>query len=148
MACIPVPICPHSLNRNARTPPPPALLCVSAIGAGIINAIAGGGTLLTFPALLWALAERGAAAGVLSNATPLDGSPRAGIAAGDWGYRRELDGTGPWLRLLFWPSLVGGPGRRLVAHRPSRQRLPDHHPLAVAARVGAVRLATVADALI
>ena len=29
-----------------------ALLAAAAVGAGIVNAIAGGGTLLTFPALL------------------------------------------------------------------------------------------------
>ena len=83
------------------------LLCVSAIGAGVINALAGGGTLLTFPALLWALAGRGAAAGVLANATSTVALV-PGSLAGAWCYRRELAGTGPWLRLLFWPSLAGG----------------------------------------
>jgi len=84
-----------------------ALLCLSAIGAGVINAVAGGGTLLTFPALLWALANRGAAAGVLANATSTVALV-PGSLAGAWGYRHELGGTGPWLRLLFWPSLAGG----------------------------------------
>jgi uncharacterized membrane protein YfcA len=84
-----------------------ALLCISAIGAGVINAIAGGGTLLTFPALLWALADRGAAAGVLANATSTVALV-PGSLAGAWGFRRELAGTGPWLKLLFWPSLAGG----------------------------------------
>ena len=46
-------------------------LCFTAFAAGAVNSIAGGGTLLTFPALMAALTPlRGAAmAAVLANAT-------------------------------------------------------------------------------
>lgn len=81
-------------------------LCLSALLAGAINAIAGGGTLLTFPALGWALGESDAAlrsANVTSTLILLPGS-----LASMWGYRREFRGTGPWLSGLIWPSILGG----------------------------------------
>jgi uncharacterized membrane protein YfcA len=80
------------------------LLGASALGAGVVNAVAGGGTLLTFPALLFALGpESSRAANITSTLALVPGS-----LAGAWGYRRELRETGPWMRLLFWPSLLGG----------------------------------------
>ena len=83
-------------------------LCVAAFAAGAVNAVAGGGTLLTFPTLLFALRGLGAKqAGVVANAT----STMAlvpGSLAGAWGYRRELRGSRRWLLLLFPPSLLGG----------------------------------------
>jgi uncharacterized membrane protein YfcA len=85
-----------------------ALLSLSALGAGLVNAVAGGGTLLTFPSLLLAMSAAGLAdASVIANATSTVALV-PGSLAGAWGYRRELDGTTPWLRLLFLPSLVGG----------------------------------------
>src|SRR5262249_51995031 len=45
-----------------------ALLCLSALAAGVMNALAGGGTLLTFPALLLALPPGGTSP-VIANAT-------------------------------------------------------------------------------
>ena len=45
-------------------------LCLAALAAGAVNSIAGGGTLLTFPALLAGLSPLGAAdAAVFANAT-------------------------------------------------------------------------------
>jgi uncharacterized membrane protein YfcA len=83
------------------------LLCLSAFAAGVVNAVAGGGTLLTFPVLLWALSDKGTAAEVLANATSTVALV-PGSLAGAWGYRHDLRGTGPWLRLLILPSLLGG----------------------------------------
>jgi uncharacterized membrane protein YfcA len=81
-----------------------AVLCLSALGAGVVNAVAGGGTLLTFPALLFALGTtHSRAANITSTVALVPGS-----LAGGWGYRRELHGAGPWLRLLWLPSLLGG----------------------------------------
>jgi uncharacterized membrane protein YfcA len=75
-------------------------LALSAVAAGIMNAIAGGGTLLTFPALTAILPER--AANVTSTVALMPGS-----AAGAWAYRKQLADCGPWAGLLIVPSLLG-----------------------------------------
>jgi uncharacterized protein len=77
------------------------LLCVSALIAGAINAIAGGGTLATFPALLSVLT------GVPANATSTT-ALLPGSMASAWGYRTEIAATRRILSRLFLPSLLGG----------------------------------------
>jgi uncharacterized membrane protein YfcA len=77
-------------------------LTAAAVAAGMINAIAGGGTLVTFPALL--------AFGippVVANAT----STLAlfiGTAGSVYGYRRQIVAVGPWLKRFVPVSLLGG----------------------------------------
>lgn len=83
-----------------------AYLLAAAAAAGVINAVAGGGTLLTFPALHAAL-RASAAAGVMANATSTVALV-PGSLGGLWGYRREIRGAGRWLALLIPPSLAGG----------------------------------------
>src|SRR5215471_10620614 len=91
------------------------LLCLSAFAAGVINTLAGGGTLLTFPSLLAALPGQETVANATSTVALVPGS-----LAGAWGFRRELRGTGPWLRLLVGPSLLGGlVGALLLTGLPS-----------------------------
>ena len=83
-------------------------LCLAALAAGLVNAIAGGGTLLTFPALLAGLSHLGAAdAAVVANATSTVALV-PGSLAGAWGYRREMERVRRWLYLLVGPSLAGG----------------------------------------
>jgi uncharacterized membrane protein YfcA len=77
-------------------------LCVAAFAAGAVNAVAGGGTLLTFPTLL-SVHTPDVVANATSTAALVPGS-----LAGAWGYRRELRGSRRWLILLFAPSLLGG----------------------------------------
>ena len=77
------------------------LLCVSAFLAGIVNSIAGGGTLLTFPTLMAILPA------VEANATSTFALVPGSIA-GAWGYRREMASSGKWVVLLLAPSLLGG----------------------------------------
>ncbi|HEY1786170.1 MAG TPA: sulfite exporter TauE/SafE family protein [Pirellulales bacterium] len=92
-------------------------LCLSAAAAGAINAIAGGGTLLTFPALFAALGTS-AGASVVANATSTVALVPASLAA-IWGYRRELAPIRRWAWLLAGPSLVGGfIGSTLVIAQP------------------------------
>jgi uncharacterized membrane protein YfcA len=91
-----------------------ALLCSTAFCAGAINALAGGGTLLTFPVLLQVMSP------VQANATSTV-ALMPGSAAGAWGYRRELQGTRSLLLLLLGPSLIGGlVGSLLVVLLPAR----------------------------
>jgi uncharacterized membrane protein YfcA len=73
----------------------------SALAAGIVNAVAGGGTLLTFPALLAVISP------VQANATSTVALV-PGSLAGGWGYRREFRSVQSLFPLLAWPSLLGG----------------------------------------
>lgn len=82
------------------------VLCLAALAAGAINSVAGGGTLLTFPALVWVLGGT-AEATVLANATSTV-ALFPGALASVWGYRREFTGMRRWLILLSGPSIVGG----------------------------------------
>ena len=70
--------------------------------AGVINSIAGGGSLISFPALLWLGRDP-----IIANATNTI-AMWPGSLAGMVGFRRELS-TGPrWLLLLVLPALAGG----------------------------------------
>ncbi|MFL5242079.1 MAG: sulfite exporter TauE/SafE family protein [Gemmataceae bacterium] len=80
------------------------LLCLSALAAGIINSVAGGGTLLTFPALLAALGPGGE---VLANTTSTVALV-PGSLAGVGGYWREMQQSRHWVKLLIGPCLIGG----------------------------------------
>jgi len=76
-------------------------LLAAALGSGI-NSIAGGGTLVTFPAIV--------ALGVpplVANATNTV-ALWPGALASLWGYRGELAGTRAWLARFTLPSLLGG----------------------------------------
>lgn len=77
-------------------------LCLSALGAGVMNAVAGGGTLLTFPALSTAVTSL-VPANVTSTIALLPGS-----VASAWGYRKELHACRRWIVLLSIPSVLGG----------------------------------------
>lgn len=80
-----------------------AILFVTAIAAGVMNALAGGGTILTFPALLAA-----GVSPVAANATNAVALVPGSLSAG-WGYRRELGSySGRVLIALVVSSLAGG----------------------------------------
>lgn len=91
-----------------------AIIVGAAVIAGAINSIAGGGTLISFPALVWIGRDP-----ILANAT----STLAlwpGSLAGAVGFRRELSTTRRWLFLLIIPSLLGGiVGAVLLLRTPS-----------------------------
>lgn len=78
-----------------------AVVAIAAIG-GVMNAIAGGGTLLTFPALV----GLGIPA-IVANATSTV-ALWPGAVASMWGYRGELAGAGRWALGFALPSLLGG----------------------------------------
>jgi uncharacterized protein len=83
-------------------------LCLSAFLAGAINSIAGGGTLLTFPALLTAFAPLGPeAAATMANGTSTV-ALLPGSFAGAIGYRKELRECLRFVVRMFLPSLIGG----------------------------------------
>jgi uncharacterized membrane protein YfcA len=78
-----------------------ALLCLSAFVAGAVNAIAGGGTLLTFPALTFVIDP------IAANATSTI-ALMPGSIAGAVGYRKELRETRRMTLWLIMPSVLGG----------------------------------------
>lgn len=74
----------------------------AAFLAGAINSVAGGGTLVSFPTLIWL-----GLPSVTANATSTVAIwPAAGSSM--FGYRRELSSTSPRLLVLVIPSLIGG----------------------------------------
>ncbi len=87
-------------------------LALSALAAGAVNSVAGGGTLLTFPALTAVVSP------VVANGTSTVALV-PGSAAGAWGYRREFRSLRRWAALLAGPSLAGGAiGTLLVTEFP------------------------------
>lgn len=79
-----------------------ALFCVAVV-AGAVNSVAGGGTLLTFPALVWI----GQLPEILANATSTV-ALWPGQLGSLWGYRRHLGQSRRALGRLAVPSLLGG----------------------------------------
>src|SRR5215212_5542295 len=78
------------------------VLLFAGMAAGAINAIAGGGTLISFPALLWLGRDA-----IVANATNTV-AIWPGSLAGAIGFRRELSTARRWLLLLILPSIAGG----------------------------------------
>lgn len=98
-------------------------LCLAALLAGIVNALAGGGTLLTFPALRSALGRFGDLADSMANGTSTIALAPASFSSA-WAYRREIAKVKSWLALLVVPSLLGGlAGAWLAAEYPKQFRL-------------------------
>jgi uncharacterized membrane protein YfcA len=78
-----------------------ALLVGAGFGAGAVNAVAGGGSLVSFPALL-AAGYPSVTANVTNNLAVLPG-----YVGGSLSYRRELQGQGGRIRALA-PTAVAG----------------------------------------
>jgi uncharacterized membrane protein YfcA len=74
----------------------------AAFVAGAINSVAGGGTLITFPSLIWI-----GLPSVTANATSTVAT-WPGSLGSIWGYRRELKGLTSHSYVLIVPSLLGG----------------------------------------
>ena len=76
----------------------------AAFGAGFVNAVAGGGTLLTFPALLYC-----GMSSITANATSTV-AIWPGSVMSSWTYRRQLASYRQRVLVLALPSLLGGIG--------------------------------------
>jgi uncharacterized membrane protein YfcA len=75
---------------------------LAAAAGGAVNSIAGGGTLLTFPALL----GLGIPALVANATSTVALLPASGAAI--WGYREALAGARQWITRFAIPSFLGG----------------------------------------
>jgi uncharacterized membrane protein YfcA len=91
-----------------------AMLC-AAFAAGVINSIAGGGTLLTFPVLIWLGLDPKVANGTSTVAL------WPGLFGGLFGYRKELENSSTILFRLGSVSVLGGAlGAWLLIWTPSK----------------------------
>ncbi len=102
-----------------------ALVAAAGLAAGAVNAIAGGGTLISFPALV--------ATGmppVVANMTSSVGL-LAGYAGGSVGYRRELRGQGRRVRSLAAVSLVGGVAGAVILLRTPAEAFSQAVPFLI-----------------
>jgi uncharacterized membrane protein YfcA len=96
----------------------------SVVGGGM-NAIAGGGTLVTFPAI------------VVLGLSPLTANATStvglwpGAAGSLWGYRGQLAGARPWIRFLTLPSLLGGTAGALLLLGTGEERFARIVPFLV-----------------
>ena len=91
-----------------------AILVAAAFAAGAINAIAGGGTLITFPVLIWLGLDP-----KIANATSTV-ALWPGLFGGLYGYRRTLENSSHLLIRLGATSVLGGAvGAALLIWTPS-----------------------------
>jgi uncharacterized membrane protein YfcA len=94
-------------------------LAAASVAAGAINSVAGGGTILTFPALAAILPDTPGRL-VAANATSTLGLMPGAVAAA-WAYRAERAGQPPWAFWLMIPSVVGAMlGAALLLTLPPR----------------------------
>jgi uncharacterized membrane protein YfcA len=93
----------HAIHlRDIALTPTLLLVTLTAAIGGAMNAIAGGGTLVTFPAIV--------ALGIpplIANATSTV-ALWPGAVGSMWGYRKELEGARSWATRFAPPSLLGG----------------------------------------
>jgi uncharacterized membrane protein YfcA len=82
--------------------PHAAAAFAAAFAAGMINSVAGGGTLVSFPTLIW-LGMPSIAANATSTVAIWPG-----VLGGMWGYRRELRTAEKRVFVLVVPSVIGG----------------------------------------
>lgn len=105
------------------------VILVAAI-SGVMNSIAGGGTLLTFPALVGL-----GIAPIVANATSTV-ALWPGSLSSIYGYRRELEGALPWAGAFALPSLLGGGIGALLLVHTSAQRFATLVPWLVLGATG------------
>src|SRR5688500_519847 len=91
-----------------------AILIAGAFAAGAINSVAGGGTLITFPLLMWLGLDP-----KVANATSTV-ALWPGLFGGLYGFRRELENSSTLLLRLGLTSVIGGAvGAWLLIWTPS-----------------------------
>lgn len=98
----------------------PLAVSLLALGAafvgGVMNSMAGAGTLITFPVIV-ALGL----SPLVANATSTIGL-LPGAAGSMWGYRSQLAGARPWVIRFTLPSLLGGAAGALLLLRTGEER--------------------------
>jgi len=113
-----LPIAAPPIPLSTALPAPVRLATVVVVAAvgGAINSVAGGGTLLTFPALVGLGIPP-----LVANATSTVALWPA-AASSMWGYRGELAGSRRWVLAFAPPSFIGGLLGALLLLRTSNAR--------------------------
>ncbi|HKY28463.1 MAG TPA: sulfite exporter TauE/SafE family protein [Pyrinomonadaceae bacterium] len=94
--------------------PEHVILFIGAFAAGVVNSIAGGGTLITFPLLIWMGLDP-----KVANATSTV-ALWPGLFGGLYGFRKELENSSAILLRLGITSVIGGAlGAWLLIWTPS-----------------------------
>lgn len=101
------------------------LAALAAAIGGMMNAWAGGGTLITFPALV-ALGVPPLTANVTNTVALWPGA-----FSSAWGYRRHLGGMGPWVTRFTVPSILGGLAGAILLLVTGEQRFDALAPFLV-----------------
>jgi uncharacterized membrane protein YfcA len=101
-----------------------AMVAASA-AAGVMNAMAGGGTIVSFPTLML-LGEPAITANATSTVALLPGA-----LASMFGYRREVETHRQWLKTLLLPSLIGGALGSILLLRTPEKTFANLAPLLV-----------------
>lgn len=83
----------------------------AALVAGVTNAFAGGGSLVSFPTLIWL-----GVPSIIANGTNTIALVPGSVAS-VWGYRRQLHGADARVYALIVPSLVGGITGAILLYR-------------------------------
>ncbi|MFY9825255.1 MAG: sulfite exporter TauE/SafE family protein [Thermoanaerobaculia bacterium] len=92
-----------------------SFLIAASFGAGVMNAMAGGGTILTFPSLVFLGLPT-----IAANATSTVGL-LPGAMTSLFGYIDDVREQRQWLKTLFLPSLIGGAiGSVLLLRTPEK----------------------------
>jgi len=102
------------------------LVFVTAVVAGGINSIAAGGSLLTFPTLIWL-----GVPSINANATNIV-AIWPGSLGSAWVYRRELRDTDPRVYMLIVPSVIGAGVGALLLYRTPRHVFDGLVPVLIA----------------
>jgi uncharacterized membrane protein YfcA len=107
------------------TPGDGAIMLAAAATGGLMNAMAGGGTIVTFPILVF-LGEPSIIANATSTVALLPGA-----AASMAGYGQEVASHKEWLKTLLLPSVVGGGIGSLLLLRTPEKTFANLAPLLV-----------------
>jgi uncharacterized protein len=91
------------------------ILVAASFGAGVMNAMAGGGTILTFPSLVFI-----GLPSIAANATSTVALLPASLTS-LYGFREDVRRYQEWLKKLLLPSLIGGAvGSVLLLRTPEK----------------------------
>jgi len=102
-----------------------AIMLAAAATGGLMNAMAGGGTIVTFPTLVF-LGEPAIIANATSTVALLPGA-----AASMAGYGKEVATHKEWLKTLLLPSIVGGGIGSVLLLRTEEKTFANLAPLLV-----------------
>jgi uncharacterized membrane protein YfcA len=107
------------------TPADAVIMLAAAATGGLMNAMAGGGTIVTYPTLVF-LGQSAIIANATSTVALLPGA-----AASMAGYGKEVASHKEWLKTLLLPSVVGGGIGSLLLLRTPEKTFANLAPLLV-----------------